>query len=80
MQTAVTTVANTAVLVRKGELSASDVVTAVLLCVLYLCRVFSGKRTLGQYSKIKDVFSCLLSLVMLGIFWFPDLLSLSIPL
>lgn len=56
MQTAVTTVANTAVLVRKGELGASDVVTSVLLCVLYLCRVFSGKRILGQYSEIKDIF------------------------
>lgn len=67
MQTAVTTVANTAVLVRKGELGASDVVTSVLLCVLFLCRVFSGRRILGQYSDIKDVFSCLLSLVMLGV-------------
>ncbi|XP_050836692.1 E1A-binding protein p400 [Serinus canaria] len=80
VQTAVTTVANTAVLVRKGELDASDVVTSVLLCVLYLCRVFSGKRVLGQYSEIKDVFSCLLSLVMLGVFWFPDLLRLFVPL
>lgn len=80
MQTAVTTVANTAVLVRKGGLGASDVVISVLLCVLYLCHVFSGKRILGQYSENKDIFSCLFSLLILGVFWFPYLLRLFVPL
>lgn len=37
-------------------------------------------RILGQYSEIKGIFSCFLSLVMLGIFWFPDLLRLFAPL
>jgi len=41
VQTAVTTVANTAVLVRKAGLGASGVVNSVPLCVLYLRVLFS---------------------------------------